>query len=104
MERPRKAPAVEKFVKGISADDIKVRVVGRVSETGNGWIVLEDDTGRIKVATEETFDKDALVRVFGGPAKENEALVLRAEFAQDMSGLNEKLYKKLASIKKEGKS
>lgn len=98
MERPRKAPAVERRVSDIDPSDIKVRVLGTVARKGDGFFVLEDETGEIKVKTDQDVSPKSLVRVFGRPCKTGEKLELEADLVQDMTGLDKKLYKKLHSL------
>ena len=98
MERPRKAPAVERRVSDIDPSDIKVRVLGTVARKGDGFFVLKDETGEIKIKTSQDVSPDSLVRVFGRPSKTGEKLELEADLVQDMAGLDKKLYKKLHSL------
>lgn len=102
MERPRRAPAIEKKISEITEDDIRVRVLGKVAEKGDGFLVLEDDTGKMRVETAEEWKTNMKIRVFGTPMKSGEELALNAEIIQDMSGLDEKLYKNIESFKKGG--
>lgn len=98
MERIRKAPALERNIKNIDSDDIKVRVVGKVSRKGDGFFVLEDETGEIRVKTSEPISQGNLVRVFGRPVKDGEEIHLESDLVQDMAGFDTKLYKKLRAI------
>jgi hypothetical protein len=98
MERPRKAPAVERRVSDIDPSDIKVRVLGTVARKGDGFFVLKDETGEIKIKTSQEASPKSLVRVFGRPSKTGEKLELEADLVQDMTGLDKKLYKKLHSL------
>lgn len=100
MERPRKAPAVERSVLEITEEDIKVRVLGRVAEREADYLVLEDETGKLRVNTSEELETGSLVRVFGRPLKNDTGFAVEAELIQNMSGLDEKLYKKWMLLKK----
>lgn len=102
MQRPRRAPAIERFVNEISANDIRVKVFGNVSEIENGLAVLEDETGKIKLDTAEKIEIGKKVFIFGRPVSTNEGLELQAEIVKDASALNEKLYKKVHLLLNKG--
>ena len=94
MQRPRRAPAVERFVGEITSEDIRVKVFGTISGTSKGLAVLEDESGKIGVDAKEQVENGKKVIIFGRPIKNKDALELQAEIVKDASGLNEKLYKK----------
>ena len=94
MQRPRRAPAVERFVNEIKKEDIRVKVFGTVSGNEDGLAVLEDDTGKISVDAKEQLKKGTKVIIFGRPIENKKTLELQAEIVKDAAGLNEKLYKK----------
>lgn len=94
MQRPRRAPAVERLIGEISKQDIRVKVFGTVLGTESSLVILEDETGKISVDTTEQLKKGAKVIVFGRPIENKSKLELQAEVVKDASGLNEKLYKK----------
>lgn len=98
MQRPRRAPAVERFVNEISEQDIRVKVFGTISGNKNGLAILEDETGKIGVDSKEQLEKGAKLIVFGRPIKNNSTLELQAEIVKSAAGLNEKLYKKAHSL------
>ncbi|MFH1450395.1 MAG: hypothetical protein ABIF92_00245 [archaeon] len=95
MERPRKAPAVERGVAEITEDDILVRVIGTVKESSDAGFVLQDENGSIKVDAQENMKKGERVRVFARPTKIGKELVLSSELIQDISKLDENIYKKI---------
>ncbi len=94
MQRPRRAPAVERLIGEISPEDIRVKVFGTIAGTEKGLALLEDDTGKIAVDAKEQLKKGEKVMIFGRPIKNNDSLELQAEIVKSASGLNEKLYKK----------
>jgi hypothetical protein len=95
MERPRRAPAVEKSIPEISESDIKVRVIGHVKKLEDTGFTLENEGNNIRVESQEKPEKGALVRVFARPTLVKDELVLSAELIQDIKDLNEKVYKKI---------
>lgn len=99
--RPRKAPAIEKKIKEVTPEDIRVRVFGKVSEVEDEFIVLEDDTGKIKIQTKERIKKGSIIRVFGRPVQINNNVELISEIIQDMEKINQKLYKRIEALYKE---
>ena len=94
MQRPRRAPAVERFIGEIRKEDIRVKVFGTVSGTEKGLAVLQDDTGKISVDTKEELKKGSKVIIFGRPIENRGVLELQAEIVVNAGGLNENLYKK----------
>jgi len=95
MERPRKAPAVERSVSEITEEDIRVRVMGTAKKIEDGHFTLEDETGSIRVESQDSVADGTRIRVFARPTMVSNALMLSSELVQDISGLNEKIYKKI---------
>ena len=98
MEKPRKAPAIEKSIDQIVETDIRVRVFGKIERQENNGFFLEDGGSRIKVNTDQKFELGKHVRVFGRPVKNEQGLAINSEFIQDMSLLDGNLYKKILSL------
>lgn len=100
MEKLTRAPALERFVSEIRPEDIRVRVVGTVSDKGENSFELGDETGKIivKSASGFSFENGNRVRVFGRPVSAEKGIELEFELAQDMKLLNEKLYKKTITL------
>lgn len=81
----------------LTGEDVgrRVRIMGFVVDVHNGLIALSDDTGRIMVSVEAPPKLQAFIRVFGTVAlsSDGEPLV-RADFVQDIAGLDKQLYKR----------
>ncbi|MFO7872478.1 MAG: hypothetical protein R6U26_02425 [Candidatus Undinarchaeales archaeon] len=99
MEKPKRAPAVERRIDGISEEDIRVRVVGEIVKSDNATLI-KDETSKIKIDTETPLKKGKVVRVFGRPVKTQDGLEISSEFTQDMSELNRNLYKTIYALDK----
>jgi len=95
---PRKAPALEKNISQITKDDIKVRVIGEVSETRDGFFKLKDDTGEIEVKGTDNVSIGDFIRVFGTIYSDSEKVALKSELVQNMEDLDKKLYKRLRTL------
>lgn len=95
MQRPRRAPALERLVSEIIKEDIRVKVFGAVKDAKKELFVLKDDTGEIKVDSKEAVKKGQKIIVFGRPIMNNNELELQAEIVKDSSGLDENLFKKV---------
>ncbi len=100
MERPRKAPAVEKDIADISETDIRVRVIGKVTKKEDSNMTLNDSTGEIVVYADVPVNVGDTIRVFGRPTKTGVSVVLNAEIVQDMNKLNMALFKKYRQLSK----
>lgn len=100
MDRPRRAPAVERRVEDISEDNIRIRVLGEVESVEEDCFLLTDGKSKIKVETNESPNEGDLVRVFGRPVKTEKGVEISSEFTQNMNGLNRNLYKTIISLSK----
>jgi hypothetical protein len=98
MERKRRLPAVEKFLKDLSKDDFRVRVNGVVVDIHRDTYtaMVDDGTGRaiVQFIDPEVFGKlkeGKQVRIIGKVVPGEETMI-DAEVAQDMSKLDLGLY------------
>ncbi len=95
MQKPRRAPALERFISEIRKEDIRVRVFGTVKDAKGGLFTLEDNTGKILVDSKDSqAKKGQKLIVFGRPVDNAGKLELHAEIVKDASGMDENLYKK----------
>ncbi|MBI2546868.1 MAG: hypothetical protein HYW23_00275 [Candidatus Aenigmarchaeota archaeon] len=85
---------IPKRISEIKASDIKVSILGVVSDVYKNSFVLSDDTGKIEIACENDAEKGRVVRVFCSVADEK----LKADFVQNMEGLDLDLFKKINSL------
>ena len=85
--KPRKAETIEK-------EDTKFFLLGKVQEVGEGFFILADETGKVKINSNFKVEKGSLVRVFC--SKFDEEIV--ADFVQNMDGLDWELWKKAESL------
>ncbi len=103
MEKPRRAPAVERCIDDISEEDVRVRIVGEIIKSDNS-VLIKDETSKIKIDSGESLSKGQVVRVFGRPVKTQDGLEISSEFIQDMSELNRNLYKTICVLDKGDKN
>ena len=95
MQKPRRAPALERLVSEIRKADIRVKVFGAAKDVKGELFALEDSTGKIMVdGKNAAVKKGQKVIVFGRPIENKNELELQAEIVKDASGLDENLYKK----------
>jgi len=90
--KPRKVSSILKT-------DSKVSLVGKIVDVLENSFVLEDETGKVEIACEESLEKGKIVRVFcicfDGK--------LKADVVQDLKGLDLNLFKKVEELyRKEG--
>jgi len=86
------------MLRALIRGDIKVRVLGKVSRKGDGFFILEDETGEIRVNSPEPVPVGSFVRVFGRPVQEGEEIRLESDLVQEMAGFDTKLYKKSKAL------
>jgi hypothetical protein len=85
--KPRKIASIEK-------DDNKFCLLGVVEETGEGYFILSDETGKVKVNSNFKVNKGMLVKVFCSKLDEE----IFADFIQNKEGLDLNLWKKAESL------
>jgi hypothetical protein len=96
-----RTPATFTNIGAISADSTgrRVRIMGYVVDKDPSGFILSDDTGRIRVVTEQPPVVESFVRVFGSLAtSEAEQPLVRAEIIQDFATLDKQLYIKAQKI------
>jgi hypothetical protein len=78
----------------IAKTDSHIALVGKVTELGDNFFVLNDDTGSMEIISEETVEKDKLLRVFCS----NVDGQWKADVMQDLKGLDTNLFKKVEEL------
>lgn len=98
MERKRRLPAVERYIKDIGGEDFRVRINGVVVDVHRDTYtaMVDDGTGRaiVQFVDPEIFEKlkeGSTVRIIG-KAVPGEETMIDAEVVQDMSKLDLGLY------------
>lgn len=96
----RRLPAVERSVSGIKPEDMRVSLLGTVVDKQDNSIVLDDGTGKVNVNFEGDVNVGAsqLVRVMGRVIPIENGFEIQGEVAQDMSGLDLGLHKRVKEI------
>jgi len=104
MERKRRLPSVERYIKDISEEDFRVRILGMVVDVNkdNYSVMLDDGTGRavVQFVDPELFNsiKGGMpIRVIGKVVP-GEDKIIDAEVVQDMSKLDFGLYNQVRYI------
>lgn len=87
-------PSVSRRVSDINPNlDTRVRIIGKIIDTQQGFFVMDDGSGRITVSYSDEAPKPAevsaglLVRVIGFVIP-SEPVEIQAEIIHDMSGLD----------------
>jgi hypothetical protein len=94
----RRFPAIPRTVDSINPEkDIRVRLLGKIIDSSNGTIVIDDGSGNAEVIIEENMSASTgdLVRVFCRVLPLETGYELRAEILQPMNGFDMDLYKKI---------
>src|SRR3989344_5803598 len=103
MQKPRRAPAIERFISEIKKEDIRVKVFGTVKDVKGSLIALHDETGEIKVDSKDiAVKKGQKTVVFGRPIQNKNELEIQAEIVKDATGMDENLYKKVHLLVSKG--
>jgi RPA family protein len=98
VERKRRLPALEKYIKDINQEDFRVRINGMVVDIHKDTytVMVDDGTGSVIVQfiDPDVFEKvneKKQVRIIGKVVP-GEEKIIDAEVAQDMSKLDLNLY------------
>ncbi len=101
MEMQRRIAAAEKPISEIKPEDIRVRVVGKVVDKNDEYVVIDDGTGKINVVTDKPDLAIGLtLRVIGRIFASEQGLELRSEIIQDINNLDLKLYRQVRELEK----
>lgn len=100
-----RSPAVPRRIADINPEtDIRVRLVGRVSDKRDNSIFLKDDSGEVEIIMEPEFasclSEGEIIRVFTRVLPLETGYELRSELIQDMNKLDKELYDKVILKKK----
>lgn len=85
--KPRKISSIIK-------KDSKISIVGKVIDTGENFFILEDDSGKIEIFSEEKVEKNKIVRVFCSLVEGK----LKADIIQSLNGLDLNLFKRIEEL------
>lgn len=97
----RRLPCVDKKVKEIGPEDIRVRVTGTVVDSTEGRAVVDDGTGKIAVNLgDASLESGKFVRVFGRVIPVENGFELQGEIFQDFSGVDIQLLKRIEEAEK----
>ncbi|MBI4896666.1 MAG: hypothetical protein HY832_03920 [Candidatus Aenigmarchaeota archaeon] len=94
----KRHPAVPKTIAAIdTAQDVRVRILGRVIDVSGNVFVLDDGTGSVPIINmlEKSVMQNDMVRVFARVLALEEGFELQAEVIQPMQNLDQTLYKKI---------
>ncbi|MDI6798715.1 MAG: hypothetical protein QMD12_01820 [Candidatus Aenigmarchaeota archaeon] len=77
-----------------SKTDSRIAIVGKVIEQGENSFVLEDDSGKVEIESEEEVELNKTVRVFCS-LTENQ---LKADIVQSLNGFDLNLFNKVKEL------
>jgi hypothetical protein len=96
-----RTPAIFTTIGAITADSTgrRVRIMGYVVDQDSSGFILSDDTGRIRIVSEQPPAVESFVRVFGSlVTSEDGQPLVRAEIIQNLAALDKQLYIKAKKI------
>lgn len=97
----RRQPSVEKQIKALTNEDVRVAISGLVVSKNETSFVIDDGTGQIPVSIqdpEEIKKVNGYIRVFGRLIPFEEGFELQGELIQDFSKIDKTLYKKVKEL------
>jgi len=81
--------------------DFKVKIAGMIVDKKGDTLVIDDGTSKVNVFTVsdlQGIEVNKLVRVFGNIVPIENGFEVRADFLQDLSGLDIKLYRNVDKL------
>ncbi|MEM5772640.1 MAG: hypothetical protein QXL86_00190 [Candidatus Aenigmatarchaeota archaeon] len=86
-------------ISSISKTDSRVALIGKVSEALENSFILEDETGKVEIFSEQEVKEGEIVRVFCSLLDGK----LKAEIVQSLKGFDLNLFKRVEELyKREG--
>ena len=85
---------IQKNISDVTVNDSKVAITGRIVNSGNGFAVMDDGTGKIEVAADIQTGKNEIVRMFCSVIDSN----LKADIVQKMNAFDLDLFKKINEL------
>lgn len=89
-------PFVEKQIKDLTEDNVKVAISGMVVERGNNHFVIDDGTGTLIIRS-DSENTSKMVKVFGNLTKFEDNMELNSLIVKDISDIDQELFKKFKS-------
>lgn len=97
----RRQPSIEKQIKDLTKDDVRVAITGLVISKNENSFFLDDGTSQIPVSvqdSEKMRKAKGYVRVFGRLMPFEEGFELQGEIIQDFSKIDKALHKKVREL------
>lgn len=89
--------SVEKSISEISENDIRIRIIGVLVDSGEDYIVVDDGTGKIEVFFRENLNNEVktgdVVKIIGRVYSSQGSVKINGECLQILKNFNLKLYK-----------
>jgi hypothetical protein len=86
-------------ISSISKTDLKIALIGKIAKVSENSFILEDETGKVEIFSEEEVREGEPVRVFCSLVDGK----LKADIVQSLKGLDLNLFKKVEELyKREG--
>lgn len=85
---------VPKKISEIKDTDTKISIIGKIQELKTNSFVIEDETGKLELFTEQNVDAGNIIRVFCSLSDGR----LKADVIQSLNGLDINLYHKVEDL------
>lgn len=98
----KRMPSVERKIKDIGPEDIRVSIIGAVIDSQEGRIVVDDGTGKVEVSFDRPVNaaNGMVARVLGRVMHMDEGVEIQGDALQDMSGMDMELRRVVDSLHK----
>lgn len=85
---------IPKKISELKTTNSKVSIVGKVVQISENEFVLQDETGKVKIFSEEKVEKDNIIRAFCSMVGGN----LKLDVVQSLNGFDLNLYNKAKEL------
>jgi len=85
---------IPKKISDIKTADSKIVLIGKVLQAGENSFVLDDESGKVEIYSEQAVEVNKLVRVFCVVIEGR----LKADVVQSLNGFDTNLYKKVKEL------
>lgn len=98
MEPIRTFPYVEKNIKDLDKQDIKIAISGIIINKEEESLILDDGTGQINVYISTDLPINTYIRILGRLLPFENGFELQGDIIQDFSKIDKLLYRKVKSL------
>ena len=90
-------PYKEQNIKDLNSNTLKIAITGLIVSKSENMITIDDRTGSLPVLIDTDLPVNTFVKVYGILIPSDQGFELQGNLIQDLSKINQELYKKVKS-------